>query len=91
LLFFSLPRLRISIARLIGVGFGFQQQFESIDWGQSWLDKRVYCLKMRFDLRHDNAHYRVSPSLAMQKTGQWYCLIQVREFAAVFSFVFDMC
>src|ERR1039458_6334060 len=39
----------------------------------------------RFDLRHYNAHSRLSPSLAMHKTGQWCCLIQVKAASAVSS------
>src|SRR5450830_374490 len=58
-------------------------------WGHSWLDtggkKYPVFFQIRIDLRHHNAHSRLSPSLAMHKTGQWCCLIQIFDFFAVWS------
>jgi hypothetical protein len=47
-------------------------------------------VKNRIDLRHYNEHSRLSPSLAMQQTGQWCCLIQVNDFFAVSSSRLDV-
>jgi len=64
-------------------------------WGRSSLDAglggsvRVQLYwKNRNDLRHYNSLFRLCLSPAMQKMGQQYCLIEVKDFSAVLSFGF---
>src|SRR5450830_1711826 len=52
-----------------------------------WGEKISSFFQIRIDLRHHNAHSRLSPSLAMHKTGQWGCLIQGKDPSAILSSV----